>query len=118
MRHRTVWAAICAYFRDFGYNRAKESYETAVKTRCVLSGSLEEKLSLAYFYSEETQNIDPWQDHHEFADMRQKYLDAIEDCDVLREKLGRQRQIVETCRIRLTQSQELHPADEGVPVES
>lgn len=120
MRHRTLWAAIVAYFKDFRVNRAKESYETAVKLRCTLSGSLEEKLTLTEFYKEQTASIDPWKDHHGFADTRQKYLDAKDDCAVVREKLERQRQTVDRCRQHLNQflSPELHSPEGLVPVES
>ena len=111
MRHRTLWAAIVAYFRNFRLNSAKDSFEDAIKRRCHLEGLLEERLSLASFYKAETAAIDPWKDHHGFADSRQKYLDAKDDCVLIREKLDRQLATVIRCREHLNRRQQkrIHP---------
>ena len=94
MHKLTVVAALRSWIQDRRVASAKESLEAAVRRQCAASGDLEEHLMLQNYFKRETQNIDPWLDHHGFANMRQKFLDEKEEAVLARSKLGKWTDIV------------------------
>ena len=94
MHKLTVVAAIGSWIQDRRVASAKESLEATVRRQCAAAGDLEEHLMLQDYFKGETQKIDPWLDHHGFADMRQKFLDEKEEAVLARNKLRKWTDIV------------------------
>lgn len=91
----SIWGTIKQWLAERSHIRKREAFEEAQKEWAKVTGELEAHLVMVLFWNDQVSLVNPYEDHWEFARVKQALLDAEDEKNLHLQKMESVRQILE-----------------------